>query len=402
MNEKSGPRDLLIVSYLSFIVLGMPQALLGVAWIHMQVTFSVSLDALGILLTTSTVGRMVATFYSAALARWIGGNGRFLLVGSLLSLVGAFGYALAPSWPTLLLTSFILGIGGVGINTGINAFASSHYPASRVNWLHAWFGMGSTIAPTIVTFIVIDLNQTWQWSYLVLAAFQLVVTLLIALNLGRWEVENAAQRAAAPAERLTMGATFRLWPVWFIMGMAFFHAGIQISAGQLSPSLFIEGRFLDPKVVGTWITVYWGSLTAGRFLTGIIVDRLGVARLLRIDTFLAVAGAILLWWHVSDLLSFIGLALIGFGVAPIAPTLVAETPRRVGKRHLANTIAFQFSAAAVGAAALPGLGAALGERIGLETIPPFLILITLGLFLLHEWFALREKRAVLTQPSTIQ
>jgi fucose permease len=200
-----------------------------------------------------------------------------------------------------------------------------------------------------------------------------------------------------PIERVHMRDTLRLSLIWLVMGMFFMHAGVQLSAGQLTSSLFIEGRGIDPKVAANWITVYWGSLTFGRVLTGFVVDRIGSRLLLRIATFLILVGALMLWWNVTDIFSFVGLALMGLGIAPLAPTLVSATPERVGKQHTPNAIGFQFAAGAIGGALIPGLGAALGEHVGLQTIGTFLVIVALVTFVLHEALILRERRELVPQ-----
>jgi fucose permease len=396
MKAKSGPRDLLLISFLTFAAFGIPQSLLGISWIYMQDTFHVRLDAIGILLSVATIGRLIATFTSGKIIGWMG-VGRFMFVGSLLSIVGMLGYALLQSWELLLVAQFVWGVGSVAINNGINIFAAANYGPSRMNWLHATFSLGSAIAPSLLTFIVSDLHQSWQWSYLVLVAIQVVITVLIGLNLPRWEIEPEAMAARQPTERVQMRDTLRLSLIWLVMGMFFMHSGVQLSAGQLTNSLFVQGLGIDPKIAATWITVYWTSLTIGRVLTGFIVDRIGGRLLLRIATFLIFIGALMLWWNVTDLFSFVGLALMGLGIAPLAPTLVSATPERVGKRHTPNAIGFQFAAGAIGGALIPGLGAALGEHVGLNTIATFLVVVGLVTFVLHEALIFRERRELVPQ-----
>ncbi len=397
MKAKSGPRNLLLISFFTFAAYGIPQSLLGISWIYMQDTYHVRLDAIGVLLGVATIGRLIATFTSGKIIGRIG-VGRFMFVGSLLSIVGMFGYAFLQSWELLLVAQFIWGVAAVAINNGINIFAAANYGPSRMNWLHATFSLGSTIAPTLFTFIVFDLGQSWQWCYIVLIVIQVIITILIGLNLPRWEIDPEALAARQqPAERIQMRDTLYLPLIWLVMGMFFMHSGIQLSAGQLTSTLFIEGRGIDPIIAARWITVYWGSLAVGRIVTGFIVDRLGGRLLLRIATFLILVGAFMLWWNITDLFSFVGLALMGLGIAPLAPTLVSATVERFGKRHTPNAIGFQFAAGAIGGALIPGLGAALGEHVGLDTIGTFLVIVALVTFVIHEALILRERRELVPQ-----
>lgn len=385
---------LLFIANLSFIVIGMPPAMLNVAWTYMQSSFGLPLDALGVLLAVGTSGRLIGSFYSGQMSARLG-LGTFIVGGSTLSVLGLFGYALSPSWPLLVASGFLWGFGTVGINNGVNAFVAAHYPTSRLNWLHAWFGVGATIAPTLATFIIVDFRADWRWSYIVLLSLYALITVLFALTLRYWVI---APRDDRKTGRISIRETFRKRVVWFTITLFFIHAALQTSGGQLNSSLFIAGRTLDPKIVGTWITIYWGSFTIGRFLIGFLVDRVPNHWVLRSGMILTVLGAGMIWLNPSTLFSFVGLALMGFSLAPVAPTIIADTPRRVGTSHAANAIGFQFSAAALGAAFLPGLGAALAERINLEVIPPFLFILALVSLVVHEGLVMYERRSVSIVP----
>lgn len=393
--SKPNALSMLLIANFSFIVIGMPPAMLNIAWTYMQGTFSLPLDALGILLAVGTIGRLVGSFYSGQINARLG-TGWFIVGGSLISVVGLIGYALSPWWPLIVISGLVWGFGSVGINNGVNAYVAAYYPTSRLNWLHAWFGVGATIAPTLTTIIIIDLGAGWRWSYLVLLGLYGVITVLFALTMRHWVIAPAT---SVKRQSVSMRETFRIRSVWFTVMLFFLHAALQIGTGQLNSSLFIEGRVLDPKIVGTWITVYWGSFTAGRFLIGFLVDRVPNRWVLRTGMLLTIVGALMIWFNPSPLFSYVGLALMGFALAPVIPTLIADTPKRVGTLYTPSTIGYQFSAAALGSALLPGLGAALAERIGLEVIPPFLLIIAVLSFFIHEWLIIHERSASTVQPS---
>jgi fucose permease len=87
---------------------------------------------------------------------------------------------------------------------------------------------------------------------------------------------------------------------------------------------------------------------------------------------------------VADVVGFLGLALIGFSLAPLFPLLISHTPKRLGAAHAPNAIGFQVAAAGLGLSLVPGLAGVLAESLGLEIIGPFLLLASIATFLLHE------------------
>ncbi len=388
--SQNGPTSLLLIAFLSFAVIGMTGGALGVAWLSIQDTFGLGLDSLGFLLTASTTGRLITAFTSGRLIARMGA-GPYLLVGCVLCSVGMLGFAIAPLWLLLLAAYFVFGLGAGVLDAGINTFIAPRYSASRLNWLHACFGVGLTFGPALVTAVVIDLGQSWRWVYAILFGFQIALTVIFTLTLNRWRLAQDVQTGSAQSEHdVPITATLRLMMMWLSLALFFFYGGVEIGTGQLLNSLFVEGRGVDPKTAGFWVSFYWGSFTIGRMLIGVIVDRLGPRTLLRACMLGTVLGAVLIWWNPVMEVSFIGLAIMGLSLAPLFPTLVAVTPDRVGQRHTANAIGFQIGFAGLGAAMLVGFAGALAENIGREIIAPFLVVVALITLFLHEWILARE------------
>ena len=154
--------------------------------------------------------------------------------------------------------------------------------------------------------------------------------------------------------------------------------------GNWSSTLFPEGRGVPVATAGFWVSVYWASFTLGRFVFGIIADSVKPINATRVMIAIGGLAATLIWWNPVDLVSFLALALMGFVMAPIFPLLISTTPTRLGVRDATNAIGFQVAAASVGIAVMPGLAGAIAERTSLEAIPPFMVVATILLFVLHE------------------
>ena len=126
--------------------------------------------------------------------------------------------------------------------------------------------------------------------------------------------------------------------------------------------------------------------------TGIVVVRVGNNRFMRINMFVTILGTLLLWSNISNNLTFLGIALIGFTLGPVLPTLLADTPKRTGLRFSANAVGFQIAAAGIGLALLPGLAAWVAVQVGLESIGAYLFLIALVSFIVHEGLVIHDRR----------
>ena len=364
----------LIIAYLAFIVIGIATGLLNIAWTFMQPTFGVSLDSLGVLLTAAMLGGLIAAFMSGSLI------GRFsigpvLVGGMIFAGVGLLGYAIAPVWLALLAVAFLTSIGKGTIDAGFNNFVSSNYGSSQMNWLHACWGIGLTIAPTVVTVSVLNLGRGWQPSYVISGLMVLLLGLAILLTLPQWHLKKTKRsQPETEGRRTPIQNSLRRPIVLMSILLLFVYGGIEIGAGQLANTLFVEARGISQENSSAWVSAYWGSFTLGRMLMGLLAMRIGDKWLLNASFSLSILGAVLLFLNISDAFSFIGLLGIGFGLAAIFPILISQTPARVGSEHAANTIGFQVGAAGLGGAVLSGAAGIFAENFGIETISLFIFL----------------------------
>ena len=297
--------------------------------------------------------------------------------------LGLLGYGFAPAWAALVAATFTLGLGMGMLNTGVNTFVAHRYRSSRVNWLHAFYGLGATLGPLLVTFFTLRHNLPWQTSFGVIAVLQLGVTLTFGATLQAWRLEED-EGGSEPQARATATDSLRLLAVWLGIALYFVHNGLSLSAGQLSSTLFVEGRGLDATRVGTWLSVYFAAITLGRVLLGFLSDLLGAGMLLRVSTFVTVVGAALLWWNPTPLTGLVGLAVMGLSLAPVYPTGIYRTPQLVGLRHSANAIGFQIAGASLGSAALPWLISLSTLSFSLNVIGVWFFGLALLQFVVHE------------------
>jgi len=387
---------LLAIAFASYILLGMPNGLLGVAWPSMRQSFGLPLDALGTLLTTVTIGYILSSFNSGRLiARF--GVGPLLTISSVLIGAGALGYVVAPIWWVLVASGLLLGLGNGLVDAGLNVYVAENYDTRHMNWLHASFGIGVTLGPMIMT-AMLNAGRSWRLGYVFVVALEVVLVACFVITRQRWGTPTGEAAAGAdahqPVGRASSLASLRLPLVWLGIAMFTMHVGVEFVGGQWSYTLFTEGRSITPTVASLWTSVYWGSLTVSRLLLGSLTDRVGVDRMLRLCILGIVAGSLLLWWNVTDLVGFLGLAVIGCGVALLFPSMISSTPRWMGTAHAANAIGFQVAAGSAGVTLVPGLAGILAERLGLEIVGPLLVISGLVMLLLFELLVRRSARQV--------
>ena len=381
---------LLWLAFFSFVVYGMPAAALGVAWLELGPAFGRTLEGLGQLLALMTLGALASGSLSGALIGRFG-LARVCLGSSALMALGLSGYALGPVWGVLLGSSLLLGLGMGTLNTGVNTFVATRYPASRLSWLHVFYGLGSVLAPFLVTLLALELGLSWRLAFGIMAALQVLVTLLLAASLQGWglESEDPDERAAGKPPLLH---SLRLPLV--LLGMAFYfvHSGVSLGAGQLTGSLLSEGRGLPPEAAGFWVSVYFLCVLSSRVLLGLVGDRLAARGVLRASTAVAIVGAALLWWAPLPGLGLAGLVLLGWSLASVYPLGIARTPGLVGRRHSPNAIGLQLAGGALGSVLTPWTVGVLETSLGPEVIAVALLALALAQFAVHEAILQTESR----------
>lgn len=387
---------LIVLTYIGFISLGLPDGLFGVAWPSIRAFFKLRLDALGSLLVMFTIGYLLSSFSSGKMLSRTN-VGTLLALSCLATAVSLLGYALTPSWPIMVALGLLAGIGAGAIDAGINTFAATHFSARSVNWLHAFYGIGATTGPIIMTSLL-DAGHRWQGGYIIVGVGQLALAACFTLTQKLWsndkrEVGLAQNAIASPASSAPK-STLRLPMAWMSIGVFFIYTGIEAAAGAWSYSLFTESRAIPMMIAGLWVSVYWGCLTAGRLLSGFVVNFVSVRLLLRLCIIGIALGAALIWLNLTSLLGFIGLALMGLSSAPIFPSMIASTPERFGEAHTANAVGFQIAAAVLGQSLLPSLAGVLARNFGLEIIAPTLLASAILLLIIYEMMPATNSRAV--------
>jgi fucose permease len=375
---------LLAIALVAFISLGLPDGVLGVAWPSIRRSFGLPPSQLGSLLATAMAGYLLSSFSSGALVARLG-VGRVLLWSSILMVANSLAYALAPAWWVMVVAGPLAGLGAGAIDAGINAFAAARFSPRLVSWLHACYGVGAMIGPLLMT-AVLTTGLGWRWGYAVIGALLAGMAVSFLVTISRWTMAGSdpESRGAAPERAASLLDTLGRPRVWLNVALFFVYAGLEVTAGQWTYSLFTEARGLPAGAAGVWVAIYWAALTVGRVVSGALASRLAANALLRIGTSGALAGALLLWWDPGPGAGPIGLAALGFALAPIFPTLITETPARLGPTHATSAIGFQVAGAYLGVAAIPGLTGLLATYAGLEVIGPGLVATAVALLLLQE------------------
>jgi fucose permease len=376
---------LIIMAYVAFIALGMPDGLLGVAWPSIRTSFSVPLDSAGLLLSAGVFGYLISSISSGPLVTRFG-VGNILIVSCSVTGAGLIGYTLVPYWWMVILLGTVTGLGAGAIDAGLNTYAAANFNEGLMQWLHASYGIGITLGPIIMTSALAFMNS-WRVGYVAVGGFQILLSICFVLMLPIWNQKiddnNNEGSILLTDYKTQLGETFRQPRVWLSVLLFFLYTGSEVSMGTWAYIFLIDSRDISSDLAGLLVGSYWAAFTVGRIFAGIIAKFIGMNQLVTYSLIAAFLGAVLLWWNPLKIISLSTIPLIGLAIAPIFPALVSRTSERVGILFSANTIGVQMAAGALGAAIVPSIAGILARRISLEFIPICMMILFIVLLGLH-------------------
>ena len=362
---------LLVIIYIAFISLGLPDSMLGAAWPVMQVQLSLPLAGAGLVSMIVSGSTIVSSLLSGVLIRRLG-TGKLTLISVSMTALALLGYSFSQNYLWLCLIALPLGLGAGSVDAALNDFVARNFAARHMNWLHSFWGVGATSGPLIMAFM---LSQTgrWQMGYRTVAIVQFTLVAILAISLPLW------QRFPTPTLPHTTAGRVKIRKLKGIAPnlVAFFaYCAVELSTGLWAASFLVQQRGLSQVLAAGGASAYYLGITVGRFLNGFLSSHFKAKNLVRGGVAMILLGIILMFLP-FPILSLAGLMIIGLGCAPIYPTLLHETPRRFGAENSATLMGLQMATAYVGLTLMPPLLGVVVGRFGLQFFPLGLLLLAL-------------------------
>jgi fucose permease len=381
---------LLLIAYIGFVSLGLPDTMVGVAWPAVRQEFHLHQDSIALVFSGAGCGYFFSSFFTGRLLRVIG-IGTLLTASTAIVALSGYGFGLSQLWLLFAACSVLHGLGSGAIDAGLNHYVAHHFSPRHMNWLHACYGLGATLGPLIMTGAITSLGS-WRTGYFILATTLLLLSFVFAATRSQWNRPTSDGEGGQESKSAGIFETLGHATVWLHITFFFFYTGLEVTVGQWSFTLLTESRGISNETAGLGVASYWGGISVGRVLFGFIVERIGIDKMIRWSLLTASLGTTLLALNISETVTLLSLVLAGAGLAAIYPCMMSRTPQRLGSSLSAHAIGFQVSAAMLGAAALPSLSGVLAQRAGLESITAAAVAMAFFLMLLHEMLLSRDAK----------
>ena len=371
---------LLSLAFIGFVSLGLPDAVIGVAWPSVRDTFQLRQGAVGLILVVSGVGYLLSSFFAGRLMHTFG-IGLVLAASTGLVAAAMYGFAFSTMWAAFVFCALVHGLGSGAIDSGLNGYAAHHMSARHLIWLHACYCFGALIGPVLMSSVLAN-GRHYSAGYSAVGGTMLAMSILFLITHRSWgETSSTANSIRLP---VGAGSALGYSAVWLQMAVFFLYTGLEVTFSQWTFTVLTESRHVSPRIAGIAVGVYWGSIGVGRVVSGLIADRVGIDLLLRYCLLGAGSGALLFAARLPVEAAFLGLSLAGFGLSPVFPCLMSRTPQRLGMGLSAHAIGFQVGAAMIGAAVVPGTLGVMAGMGGVEVVPVGAVVLFGILSVLHE------------------
>ncbi|AND38174.1 MFS transporter [Cytobacillus oceanisediminis] len=381
---------LLVIIYLAFISLGLPDSVLGAAWPVMQADLGAPLETAGWLFMTIAGGTIISSLVSGRILKRFG-TGKVSFFSTLMTAAALLGFYFAPSVYWLFLCAIPLGLGAGAIDAGLNDYVAAHYKAHHMSWLHSFWGVGATIGPIIMAQYIAGGNS-WSNGYFAIAGIQFVLAIILLLTLPLWNkgkknnkaLVGEAEESGERVDHAEIVKPLQIRGVKLALLSFLFYCGAEATMGLWGSSFLVSMKGLPAAEAAQWVSFYFAGITIGRFITGFITFKVNNGTLIRMGQILALAGAILLFLPFTSVFALAGFVLVGLGLAPIFPCMLHETPARFGKKHSQTIMGYQMAVAYTGSTFLPPVLGFIASHSTIGIFPLCIVLLAAAMFLSSE------------------
>ncbi|KAM3097373.1 MFS transporter [Phormidesmis sp. 146-35] len=367
------------LSFYAFIAIGIAEGGLGVLLPSILTTYQLTPATVTLLFISQMSGYITAALTSSLLSSRLG-LAKMIWMAAIALTSALSLYAFTTHWPIMVTVGLLLGLGIGLIDAGINTYiASNQRNANLMGMLHAFYGIGALLGPTIAT-TLLALGLQWRQIYLVIAS--LVSLLIIGMS---WAVLHQYQpmmtsSVAASNSKTNLRRALRMPIVLLSALMLLIYTGVEASIGSWAYTVQHVSRDIPTWVAGYSVSGYWFGLTMGRLAMGQMVRYWGAIRTIDVSLTLLIIGLVT-WWQFPD--QGWSLPLSGFALAAIFPTIIWLMPQRVPASIVPAAIGFLASIASLGAAAIPSAVGWVADRAGLEAIPVSLLPLAVLMVVIH-------------------
>ena len=380
---------LLGIIYLSFISLGLPDALLGAAWPNMYPEFQVPVSYAGIISMIIALGTIISSLQSDRLTKKFG-TGKVTAVSVGITAFALWGFSVSHSFILLCLWAIPYGLGAGSVDASLNNYVALHYASKHMSWLHCMWGIGATLGPYIMGAALTG-GATWNTGYRIISVLQIILTAALIFSLPKWKKQNTISGNDTVGRALSLKEILAIPGAMAIMLCFFCYCAIEQTTMLWASSYLNLAKGIDAKTAASFAGMFCIGITIGRGINGFIAMRLKDRQMIRMGQAIILIGIIIMFLPFGQTVSLIGFSLIGLGCAPVYPCVIHSTPEHFGADRSQAIIGVQMASAYIGTCLMPPLFGLIANHISIRLLPLYLLILLILMVYMHELLELKTR-----------
>lgn len=362
---------LLVIIYIAFIALGLPDSLLGSAWSVIRSDLGADMGAAGVIYFMSAISTVVSSFFSSRILHKFG-TAKVTTVSILLTSIALFGYSAAPNIYIMLLSATLLGFGAGSVDAALSGFIAMHYEARHMSWLHSFWGIGAMTGPLVMSLFLKN-NGNWRGGYTVVALILFAVVVILAVSFPLWKIFESRLDSSVSEKYMTNKMAIRLRGVKPAMAVMLLYTGAEATMGLWIATFLIECRGVSAEDAAAFSALFYIGIISGRIIAGFLTFKLSSLSLIKYGALVSAVGLAVIVIFPFAPVSVAAVFLTGFGGAPIYPSIVQLTPARFGEKAAQSIVGLEMTSAYIGSSFLPMIIGFIGSRLGMWLVPVILL-----------------------------
>lgn len=372
---------LLLLIYLAFISLGLPDSLLGSAWPVIHQELQVPLSYAGAVTMIISFGTICSSLMSERLTKKLGVN-IVTVCSVLLTAIALYGFSTSSAFWMLCLWGIPYGLGAGAIDAALNNYVALHYNSRHMSWLHCFWGVGTIISPYIMSYALT--TSVWQNGYRMVSFLQMGITVILLVTLPVWKVNRKAnEQKAEQAAVIGIRGALKIKGVPQLLLGFFSYCSLESTLLLWSSSYLVGAKGVTAQKAAAFASLFCIGITAGRFLSGLVTEKLGDYNLIRIGTGILLLGCIAMILPLkTDAAALGGLVVMGLGCAPVYPSIIHATPDNFGAQNSQAIIGIQMASAYVGSTFMPPVFGLIANHISVALMPFFVLFFIVLMYIM--------------------
>ncbi len=373
---------LLVIIYIAFISLGLPDAVLGSAWPVISDDLSLPLSYMSMVSIIISAGTILSSLNSQRLVFKLGiGNVTFLSV--LTTAIALFGFSISSSFLSLCLWAIPYGLGAGSVDAALNTYVAMNYESKHMSWLHCMWGIGATLGPYVMGSVLVS-GLNWNSGYTVLFLVQAVFTVVLLFTRSLWLKNKPITEKDNPTKVLSLKEIMSISGVIQIMIAFFCYCAIEHTTGLWASTFMVESKGINKELAAGFSSLYYLGITLGRAVCGFLAMKFSDKQMIRGGQFLIGLGIVIVSLPFSEMFTYSGLVMIGLGCAPVYPCIIHSTPANFGVENTQAITGVQMASAYTGTLIMPALFGLIANYISVSYYPLYLGILLIIMSIMYQ------------------